>query len=273
MLVSVPYGIYGGVIADDGAARSSLRNALDDQVRRLDVVTVDLRSMSHGFEDLEANDRYVTFRRDLPDKPEEVLKWLPRKVRAAARNGRDKHGLTIAYGRHLLPIVWPLYTQSMRRLASLNYPYRFFETLVEGAPDSTLTSVVYYQGRAVAGLLTLLFDDTAMPYIVGLDHRYRFASVGNFLYMSLIKRVIEQGYRMFDFGRSRRDNTGCCDFKRFHGFQATPLGYQRLIAPGAEPADLTPTGAKFGLARRIWPHLPIRLTRPLGAWLAGHIPG
>ena len=271
MLVSVPYGVYGGVIADDGAVRSALRDALMRQVSRLRVATVDLRTIYPGFEGFEPNDRYVTFRRELPDRPEDVLNWLPRKARAAARSGRNKHGLTIEFGHGLLPVVWRLYSASMRRLASINYPYRFLQLLVEHAPDRTLTSVVYYRRRPVGGLLTLTHGDTVMPYFVGLDPPYRFAHVSNFLYLTVMEWAVERGYRVFDFGRSRRDNPGCCNFKRFHGFEATPLGYQRLA--DSRPVDLTPTGSTFGPARRIWPHVPLVLTRPLGAWLARHIPG
>ena len=271
MLVSVPYGVYGGIIADDGAVRSALRDALMRQVSRLRVATVDLRTIYPGFEGFEPNDRYVTFRRELPDRPEDVLNWLPRKARAAARSGRNKHGLTIEFGHGLLPVVWRLYSASMRRLASINYPYWFLKSLVEQAPDRTLTSVVYYRRRPVAGLLTLMHADTVMPYFVGLDPPYRFAHVSNFLYLALMEWAVDRGYRVFDFGRSRRDNPGCCNFKRFHGFEATPLGYQRLA--DSRPVDLTPTGSTFGPARRIWPHVPLVLTRPLGAWLARHIPG
>lgn len=273
MLVSVPYGVYGGVIAEDGPARYALREALMDLVSRYDVATVDLRTMYTGFEDFEANDRYVTFRRELPEKPGDVFQWLPRKARAAARNGRDKHSLSVEVGHHLLPMVWRLYGESMRRLASINYPYRFFESLVEHAPDQTHASVVRHQGRTVGGLLTLTHGDTVMPYFVGFNQRYRFAKVSNFLYLALMEWAVERGYRVFDFGRSRRDNEGCCNFKRFHGFEALPLGYQRLIAPGAKSSDLTPSGSNFKFARRIWPYLPALLTRPLGAWLAKHIPG
>ena len=273
MLVSVPYGVYGGVIADDAAVCSALRRALTDLVRRLNIAVVDLRTMHGGFEGLSANDRYVTFRRDLPDRPEDVLNWLPRKTRAAARRGRDKHGLTIAYGHDLLPVVWRLYSRSMRRLASLNYPYRFFKTLVERTPGTALTAVVYYRRRPVGGLLTLMYGDTVMPYVAGLDDRYRFANVSNFLYMSLMEWAVAERYRVFDFGRSRRDNVGSCNFKRFHGFVAMPLDYQRIAATGRKVADLTPTASRFALVRRVWPYLPTTVTRPVGAWLAGHIPG
>ncbi|MCP4590461.1 MAG: FemAB family PEP-CTERM system-associated protein [bacterium] len=273
MLISVPYAVYGGALFDDAAAGQALHAALHRHVQELGVSTVDLRSLTPQFEGGEANDRYVTYRRTLPETAGDVAQWLPRKARAAARSGKDKHALTVECGRHLLPIVWRLYSASMRRLASINYPYRFFELLVKLAPERTLTSVVYYRGHPVAGLLTLLHGETVMPYFVGLDRRYRFTNMSNFLYLSLMEWAVRDGRRVFDFGRSRRDNPGCCDFKRFHGFEATPLGYQRMVAPGAHPPDLTPTSARFGLARRMWPYLPLALTRPLGAWVSRHIPG
>jgi FemAB-related protein (PEP-CTERM system-associated) len=273
MLVSVPYGVYGGALADNADARSALREALMATIGRLNVANLDLRSFKPEFDGFEPNDRYVTFRRELPSSPADVLGWLPRKARAAARQGRDRHGLTIAHGSELLPEVWQLYSRSMRRLASLNYPYPFFNALVELAPERTLTSVVRHAGRPVAGLLTLLFRDTAMPYFVGTDERAPLSNVSHYLYSAVMERVVEMGYRVFDFGRSRCDNPGCCDFKRFQGFAPTALGYQRFVAPGARVRDLTPTGAGFGLGRRWWPRLPLWATRPLGAWLARHLPG
>jgi hypothetical protein len=88
-----------------------------------------------------------------------------------------------------------------------------------------------------------------------------------------MERGVEESYRAFDFGRTRRDNSGSYNFKRFQGFEPQPLEYQRYIAPGANAPDLSPDNPKFRLARRIWPRLPLCVTRSLGARLSRHIPG
>lgn len=273
MLVSVPYAVGGGVIADDEAAAVSLfahakRIAAERRCR-----VIDLRSERAWIPDLPVIDRYVGFRRELPGSVEDVLPWLPRKARAAARNGRDKYRLTVSYGDEHLRQVWRLYSISMRRLASLTYPFTFFERAAELTPGRHWTSIVHWKGRPVAGLVVFLFGDRVIPYFIGTTDRAKRCSAANFIYLSAMERGVAQGYRVFDFGRSRRDNTGSYNFKRFNGFSPRPLGYQCYTPPGVEQPNLTPTNPSFSLARRVWPYLPLWMTRGLGGRLARHIPG
>ncbi|MCP4246888.1 MAG: FemAB family PEP-CTERM system-associated protein [bacterium] len=273
LLVSVPYAIYGGVVADDQSAADALLHAARDDARAVGARCLDLRSARASFADLPMNNRYVTFRRPLPDTPEDVLGWLPRKARAAARNARNKHGLTVRFDDDQLPLVWRLYCAAMRRVASLNYPYRFFEELIRRCPGGHLVSMVYHRHRPVGGLVSFLYGDTVLPYFVGLDPAGQQLGVGNFIYLTVAERAVAMGHRVFDFGRSRRDNTGCVNFKRFQGFEPTPLQYQCVTLPGCTAPDLTPSNPRFGLARRVWPRLPLIVTRPLGGWLTRHVPG
>ena len=73
----------------------------------------------------------------------------------------------------------------------------------------------------------------------------------NLMYLTLAQRAVELNLRVFDFGRSRRDNAGCCNFKRFQGFAPTPLEYQCEAVSGRQPPNLTPSNPRFSLARRI----------------------
>jgi len=273
MLVSVPYAIYGGVLACDAEAPGALLHEARLLADRCGAGSIELRSPHAAFEGLLPIDRYVTFRRELPEAAGEVLGWLPRKARAAARNAARKHGLSVRFGSGQLPVAWRLYSRSMWRLASLNYPYRFFEELVARMPDTHLVSVVYRGSTPVAGLLSFLYRETVLPYFVGGDAEARRAGAHNFIYQTLAERSVELGCRVFDFGRSRVDNTGCCDFKRFQGFEPTPLEYQCDVRPGGRAAALTPSNPKFALARRVWPRLPYPLAACLGAWVSRHVPG
>ena len=234
---------------------------------------IDLRSEQAAIPGIPIVDRYVGFRRELPDSAGDVLGWLPRKARAAARNGRHKFCLSISYGDEHLREVWRLYTISMRRLASLNYPFRFFETLVEQTPDSHWVSLVRWNDKPVAGLVTLLFKDRVVPYFLGTTSEAKRCSAANFIYLDAMERSVASGCRIFDFGRSRRDNTGSFDFKRFQGFEPRPLHYQCHVLPGHRSPNLSPDNPRYGWARGIWPHLPLSLTRALGARLSAHIPG
>lgn len=273
MLVSVPYAVGGGILADDNAAARALFAAARDEAERRRCHVIDLRSARAALDDLPVVDRYVGFRRALPGSSEETATWLPRKARAAARNAREKHGLTVAFGDEHVDEVWNLYAANMRRLGSINYPVRFFHELIARTPGRHWVSVIRRGPRTVAGLVTFLFGDTVLPYFVGAGEEARACSAGQFVYLTVIERAVAEGYRWFDFGRSRRDNEGSYNFKRLCGFTPAPLGYQRWVRPGAAPRELSPGEGRFALARTVWSRVPLCVTRPLGAWLSRHLPG
>lgn len=273
MLVSVPYGVAGGIIADDDRVAAALlaeaRRIADDR----GCPIIDLRSERACLPGLPVVDRYFGFHRNLPDREEDVLEWLPRKARAAARNAREKFKLTYTVGDEHLPEVWRLYSISMRRLGSPNYPCSFFQQVVAATPNRHWVSLVHWNGRPVAGLVTLLYRDRVMPYFVGATAAASRCHAANFHYWKTMEAAAAAGFRVFDFGRSRRDNLGSLNFKRFHGFQPQALGYQRFTAPGCTPTDLTPSSAKIRWARAVWTRLPLWFTQVVGARVSHHIPG
>jgi len=273
MLVSVPYGVGGGVLAADARIARTLLDRLTSIGAERSCGFIDLRSAHATFPELPVVDRYAGFERVLPEQAEDVLAWLPRKARAAARNARTKYGLSVEFGEEHLPTVWRLYTRSMRRLASLNYPLHFFESLAACFPKHHWVCVVRRGGKPVAGLMTFLYQNRVLPYFFGATETVRRCGAGNLIYLSVMERAVAAGYRVFDFGRSRRDNAGSFNFKRFCGFEPRPLEYQYLCAPGTRPPDTSPTSARYALARRAWPLLPLAVTQRLGAWLTKHIPG
>ena len=286
ILVSVPYGVYGGTLADDVEAHEALLSHARKLADRQAAQWIDIRSVEPQWPELPVVRRYVTFRKQLPEDPAQVLAELPRKARAAARHARDRHGLTVEFGDAHLNTVWMLYSQSMRRLASLNYPLDFFQLLVDRTqptcvemPDDRtgrvrhLVQLIRHEGRPIAGLLSFIYRDTLMPYFAGSDERYEKLNPNNFLYLTAMEQGVRLGCRTFDFGRSRVDNTGPYNFKRFQGFEPTPLHYQYYVPRRGRAPDLHPANPRLRLVRQIWPKLPLRVTRPLGAWLAKSIPG
>ena len=274
LLVSVPYGVYGGALADSPEASAALLAALSELAEQERVRQVDLRSLRPQWAELPTIDgRYVVFQKPLPRLEQEVLAGLPRKARAAARNARHKYGLTVDFADEHLKQVWRLYARSMRRLGSLNYPYEFFERLIQGTPGRHLVSLVRYREQAAAGLVSFIYGDTLMPYFAGCDERLEGCGPNNYLYLTAMEWGVRAGLRRFDFGRSRRGNRGSFDFKRHQGFEPRPLGYQVLVPSGGRAAELTPDSVRLQWAIRAWQHLPLFITKPLGAWLARSIPG
>lgn len=273
LLVSVPYATYGGILSADEASRLALAREAVRLAERHEARLLELRSAQPVLADWPVDERYVTFVRPLPAHVSQLLNYLPRKARAAVRQASHRERLSVTHEAGQLRTVWQLYARSMRRLASLNYPWRFFATLAERFGPEAWVTVVHRDGRPVAGLLSFVFGETVYPYFAGVDERVRYTGTTNLLYFAVMQRAVEAGLRWFDFGRSRRDNLGAVRFKQHQGFAPTPLGYQRYLPAGRRPIDLSPSNPRFALTRRLWPHLPLWLTRPLGSRLSRWIPG
>jgi FemAB-related protein (PEP-CTERM system-associated) len=281
ILVSVPYAVYGGALADDDLVQSALLERTRELADEVHAEWVDIRSREATWPDLPVVKRYVTFRKALPERAEDVLAGLPRKARAAARQARERYELQASFDDAHLEEVWALYSQNMRRLASPNYPARFFRALIERTQAATddpagishVVQLVTRRNRPVAGLISFVYRGTLMPYFSGCDERAERYHPNNFLYLTAMEHGVRIGAREFDFGRTRIDNTGPYNFKRFQGFEPTPLHYQYYVPRGGREPNLHPGNPKLALARRVWPRLPLAVTRPLGAWLSKSIPG
>ncbi len=305
LLVSVPYGAAGGPIGEDprvvdALVAAAVQLADERRARMLDLrcTRVELTPATRPF---ILDSRYASFVRELPDSVEQLTAFLPRKARAAARQARERDGLTVRHDERDLPAVWGLYMRSMRRLGSIGYPYRFFAETFARFPRRTWVTTVWTgdpQPRLVAGLMSFIHRDTVMPYFVGVDERLSGGPVSdrssvreapnpkskiqkpksptgatNLLYFALMERAVRAGLRRFDFGRTRRDNEGPFAFKCNQGFTPRDLHYLRYAPPGRRLPDLTPSNPRFAAARRCWRRLPLPLTRALGGWLSTSLPG
>lgn len=281
ILVSVPYAIYGGILSDDDEAQQALLDGGRELAEQLKAQWIDIRSIDAQWPNLPVIRRYVTFRKHLPDDPDKVLAEMPRKARAAARHARQRYQLTVDFNDEHLDTVWSLYSKSMRRLGSINYPAEFFRALIDKTHKNTdsqqriehLVQLVYHKDKPIAGLVSFIYGDMLMPYFSGCDIRFEKYHPNNYLYLTAMEQGVRLGCRTFDFGRSRVDNAGAYNFKRFQGFEPTPLNYQYYVPQGGRTPDLQPGNPKLALARRVWPRLPLAVTRPLGAWLSKSIPG
>lgn len=273
LLVSVPYGTYGGILGDDSSSCRALFQAAESLAGRIGARSLQLRSVHAAIPGLPVQQTHATFRKPLPLASEDVLAGFPRKARAAARRASNRGDLSVEFDDAHLETLWQLYARSMRRLASPNYPYRFFDALTRALPGHHVVQIVHCQGRPVAGLLTLIHRDTVMPYFMGMDERTDIYGLSHYLYLRSMEWGVEQGYRIYDFGRTRVDNAGSFNFKRFCGFEPTLLEYQSLVMPGKVAPDLSPGSPRWAAARRVWKTLPLSLTRPLGGWLSKSIPG
>jgi FemAB-related protein (PEP-CTERM system-associated) len=269
-LVSVPYGVYGGILADDAEVERALLEAVRQRAAQHRAKYVELRARDAGGLGLVENGLYVTFERDLPARPEDCLGLIPRKSRASVRNGRTKFGVrsefTGDFGR-----LYQLYALNVRRLGSPTFPFRFLLELREAFGDRMDVLHTLFEDRVVSCVLNFYYKDTVIPYYSGSDDNYFFTQCSNVMYCDLMEAGVRRGYKRFDFGRSRRE-AGPYHFKVNMGFEPRPLHYQYVLLGMKELPRINPSNPKFELPRRIWSHLPLGVTKIVGPQLLKYIP-
>jgi FemAB-related protein (PEP-CTERM system-associated) len=283
-LVSVPYAVYGGLLADDAAAQAALLERAEQLGRELGVGYVELRHLELRPGDRPRSPLYVTFRCDLPEDPAEVMARIPKKARAEVRCAREPKAPAIegkrreSFGIKVTPDgsvdeLFALFAENKRRLGSPALPKRWFQGLVdEFGKAVVIHRAVEPSGRTLAAVMSFCFKDTVYAYYSGSWNDVNVTGVNNWIYCAIMEWAVEQGYRRFDFGRSRADS-GPAKFKRNMGFEADALHYDYLlVGPGAKLPEFHPSNPKLALPRRIWSHLPMFVCNRLGGRLSRFLP-
>jgi FemAB-related protein (PEP-CTERM system-associated) len=269
-LVSVPFGIRGGVLADERDAALALVDEARKVGERQGAEYVELRSARDPWSPLPRREGYVTFRADLREDEGALLRRMDRKRRQMITHG-DRAGYRVRVAGHEeLPAFYRLYALSMRRHGTPVHSPRFVEALAREMPDEVRLFFLERAGQLVMATLALVFAGTLTPFWAGRDDE-RARAAEETLYWGLMRWGREQGLHTFDFGRSRR-GTGAAAFKRRWGMEEEALDYRFLPLRSADGPSLDPGNPRFRTLIAAWRRLPLPVTRLLGPPLAWRIP-
>jgi FemAB-related protein (PEP-CTERM system-associated) len=183
----------------------------------------------------------------------------------------QKHGLRSCMDDSRLRECFQIYAESLRSLGTPIYSYKYFLDLKKTFGDCCRILLVEYQGKAVAGVLSFLYKDQLLPYYAGCLPSYRYLAANDFMYWELLSFGAANGYRTFDFGRSKTDS-GSFNFKRHWGLEPRPLPYFYYQLDSKEISDTKSLNSNLQWAIKLWRHLPLRLTMALGPRIAPHLP-
>ncbi|MEE9392196.1 MAG: FemAB family XrtA/PEP-CTERM system-associated protein [Planctomycetota bacterium] len=271
-LISVPFGVYGGLLVDDQKSADALLKAAGEVVATEKAKYAELRHLHRPDIDLPRNELYATFIEDVPGDAEGCLARLPRKARAEVRKCLKDELLTAEEEGISLEDFHRLFSLNKRKLGSPLFPSSLFWHIrdVLGAENAPILTVKR-DGRVLATVMSFVFQDTIMPYYSGsAPDADRFRG-NNFMYFKLMEWASERGLKKFDFGRSRVE-TGSFSFKKHQGFEPIPLSYDYLLAEGEEIPSLNPSNPKFRMAKRVFRRMPLWMAQKVGSWLVKRAP-
>jgi len=265
-VTSLPFAVYGGVLADDDEAAHALVVAAETWTRARGASHLELRHL-HGMQqpDWAQQDLYVTFRKPMQDDDEANLLAIPRKQRAMVRKGLG-HGLRAEIDADV-GRFFDLYADNVHRHGTPALPRRYFEALRrEFGPDCEVLTVAAPDGRALSSVLSFHFRNEVLPCYAGDDVAARELAANDFKYWELMRRACARGSTLFDYGRSKV-GTGPYAFKKNWGFEPQPLHYEyRLLRRDSVPQN-NPANAKYRLLIEAWRRLPLAFANRLGPYV------
>jgi FemAB-related protein (PEP-CTERM system-associated) len=262
-LLSVPFGVYAGICAEDDESKQHLLEHIKELASYEQVDYVELRNRtkvpSPGF---HANTLYVTFTTGLSPDADSNLKRLPKDTRYMIRKAQ-KGGLRAGHGWEQLNDFLPLFRDNLRRHGTPAFPNSLFDNLVEEFPQHVDLMMVYSGAKAVCGVVSFLFRDTILPYYAGASDDAPRLAGNNLMYWELMQFAVQKGIRVFDFGRSKK-GTGSYAFKTQWNMTEEPLHYGVHLVRRKTVPNFSPVNPKFESATRIWQKLPAWLTTAMG---------
>ncbi|MEO8740541.1 MAG: FemAB family XrtA/PEP-CTERM system-associated protein [Casimicrobiaceae bacterium] len=264
-LVSLPFCVYGGPVANDPEIERVLTDAAANLARSLGVEHLELRDRSAKCAGWPCQDLYVTFRQQLLPDVDANMAAIPRKQRAMVRKG-IKNGLRSEIDTSV-DRFFELYADNMHRHGTPPFSRHYFARLLEIFADSCeILTIVDPDGRPVSGVFSFYFRDEVLPYYAGDTADARNLAANDFKYWELMRRACERRVRVFDFGRSKRE-TGSFDFKKNWGFEPSPLTYEYQLLARDDVPQNNPLNPKYRALIALWRRLPRPVANAIGPML------
>jgi len=270
VLMSSPFAVYGGVLANTDEAHEAIRQKVISLAKTLGVQYVELRN---GYPEQRLGfsliDRYVTFTRAATTDGSAILASLEASTRNKIRKSL-KHPVESRDAADLGPF-FELLAITYRRLGTPFFPRKHFEALQRNFGKMLQIREVAVNGKVIAASLNFLFRDECHNFNSGSDLTYKAMAPNNYMYFDLIQWAGQHGCRTFDFGRSKV-GSGPYEFKKYWGTTIRELPYEILLVKRKELPNFSPANSKFQFAIKVWQKLPLWLTKVAGPYLIRFFP-
>lgn len=265
-LISVPFCVRGGVLADSEDVERALTEAAIRRATELGVGQLEIRGpAATDAGTWRGSELYFNFSKAISGDDDQNMKAIPRKQRAMVRKGIQA-GLESKVSDDL-DAFFHIYSTSVRNLGTPVFAKRYFRILKDTFGEACDVTTVYHEGEALASVMSFYFRDTVLPYYGGGLPAARAVKAYDFMYWELMRRSAAAGYRVFDYGRSKK-GTGAFSFKKNWGFEPEPLDYRTRLIKASEFAEKNPTNPKYARFIALWQRLPLPVANTIGPYLA-----
>ncbi|MFZ6691573.1 FemAB family XrtA/PEP-CTERM system-associated protein [Undibacterium sp. SXout20W] len=267
-LSGLPFCVYGGVASHSDAAKIALTKKAQELTAELNVGYLELRNREPQNTDWISKDLYVTFRKSIDPDEETNMLAIPRKQRAMVRKG-IKENLVSEIDQNIDRFYFA-YASSVHNLGTPVFSKKYFRILKEVFKDDCEILTIVKEKEVISSVLSFYFKDEVLPYYGGGTSRARAVAGNDFMYWELMRRACARGYKIFDFGRSKR-GTGAFDFKKNWGFEAEPLHYEYLLHANSSLPENNPLNPRYQRFIQLWRRMPLPLANFIGPFIVKNL--
>jgi CelD/BcsL family acetyltransferase involved in cellulose biosynthesis len=268
-LVSVPFADHCAPLVETEKEFDCLLSRLKQECARGAERYLEIRSAARGA-GLAVSASFCLHRIDLRPDVDALFHGLHgncirRKIARAQREG-----VTCEEGTsdEILSKFYQLTVLTRRRHRVPPQPKLWYRNLIACMGDEVKIRLAYYEGRPVAGILTIRYKAT-MTYKYGCsDSRYHKFGPMQLLMWKAIQEAKCDGLLEFDMGRTDRTNEGLVTFKDRFGGTRSILTYVRYPEPRTQRAA---ENASRRMARSLFALAPSSLLARVGNILYRHI--
>ena len=268
-LISTPFCVYGGAIADSPELVRQLEQEACLLADKLSVDYLELRYKEKQDSTLLLKQAHSTFGFELAEDNEKILAAIKKKQRAVIRHSlKNELNFSLESGKQNLRDFYQLLSTSYRNLGTPIFSKHYFENLVDVFGENIDIAVIKSKDDQLSSaVMNFYFNEQVIPYYGGGNDSARGLKSADYMYYQVMCNASEKGYRWYDFGRSKNDS-GPFKYKKNWGMEPKSLYYYYHLVNAEELPNLSPNNPKYKLFIQLWQKLPLKVSQIVGPFLS-----
>lgn len=272
-LISVPFGPYGGVCADEEFIEEALVAESKRIAIELNVEYLELRdniSKDKFYNGFIKNSRYLASILELDNDPDLVL--MDKLKRNKRKNIYKSQQMQLTYEwTNKTDDFYELFISNMKDLGSPAHSKRFFDNILFEFPESSKVLLVTKDNEVIYSAFYLFFKENMINSWSSTLQAYRQYFPTDFGIWNAIKYGCENGYKYYDFGRSQKGSTNL-EFKRRWSCESKELNYQYYLNKKKTVPNNTSSNPKRKTFAKLWSKTPEYVAKSVGQLVRKNIP-
>jgi len=274
-LSSLPYCDVGNCLCDNEQIQDALLIEALKLQRMLQVKKMQLRG---SLKKTELKDVFfhaeitgkVRMLLDLPPSSNELFSGFKSKLRSQIRKA-EKNNITFCWsGLEELNKIYSVFSRNMHELGSPVHAENWFKNVLTHYSQRVKVGLAIFEEKPVGmGIILLGRHSVSIPWASTL-RAYNHLGPNMLLYWNFLKFSADNGFNIFDFGRSTKDE-GSYMFKKQWGAVSEPLTWYTNREVHESHVHVSRYSGMRELVSSMWRKIPLPVANSLGPHMRKYI--